>query len=448
MSLEIPKLLDLPAKLLAIVDNFDKFPYFLAEGGRGGGKSQAVARLLLYLAEHYKLRITCGREIQNNIEESVYTLLVDAIRENSLNFSIYATKLVHNETNTIFTFKGFREQGRVSIKGLEGVDILWIDEAQAITKNTLDVIIPTIRKGKSKVFFTMNRHLRNDAVYKEFSTREDCLHIKINYTDNPFCSEKLLKEALICKDKSVEDYRHIWLGEPLEEADNLLFNESELLEAKNVDFLGCGYHDTVLGVDIARYGGDKCVATILQKRGPIKWEVKHVERWSKKDLMETTGRVIDVMSRFKPSSTSIDADGMGAGVIDRLGELKVYVNEFRGGMSDQISNKQSYANHKTECYYELKDLIARGNLALYDTLTIDQLLTVMFTHKSNGQRIIVSKEVMKTKGFKSPDDADSLMMAVHATKFISRKIEQNEDFKTPIVNQRSTGNLFKIAGYR
>jgi len=174
MNLELPKLLDLPAKLLQIVDKFDLYRYFLADGGRGGGKSQGVARLLLYLSGHFKLRIVCGREIQKSIDESVYTIFKDLIIENQLNFEVQAAKIIHRKSGTEINFKGFREQGSVNIKGLEGVDILWIDEAQAITKHTLDIIIPTIRKSKAKVFFTMNRHLKNDPVYKEFSTREDC----------------------------------------------------------------------------------------------------------------------------------------------------------------------------------------------------------------------------------------------------------------------------------
>ena len=34
--------------------------------------------------------------------------------------------LIHKITNSSIFFKGFREQGNVNIKGLEGIDILWI----------------------------------------------------------------------------------------------------------------------------------------------------------------------------------------------------------------------------------------------------------------------------------------------------------------------------------
>jgi len=451
MSLELPKMLDVPAKLLQFVDKFDLFRYFLGEGGRGGGKSQAVARFLLYLAGHFKLRIVCGREIQKSIDESVYTILKDLIIENQLNFEVQASKIVHRATGTTINFKGFREQGSVNIKGLEGVDILWIDEAQAITQHTLDILIPTIRKSKAKIFFTMNRHLKNDPVYKEFVNREDCLHIHIDYFENPYCSRELIHEAELCKANRPDDYGHIWLGDPLEEADNFLFTEQKLDDCAKTEFIGCGAHEMVMGVDLARYGEDKCVATILQKRGPLKWDVKHIERWGKKNLMESTGRIVDLMTRFKLDSVAIDADGL-VGVCDRLSELKYNINEFHGGWSgkDHVESFNSYGNVKTEWFHKLADLIQMGYMGQLPQMTIDSLLTVMYTHKSNGQKMIISKEIMRSKGFKSPDPADSIMMAYYASQFIGKKIEENEDFKTPAtrVAGQQEGNLFKIAGWR
>ena len=72
-------------------------------------------------------------------------------------------------------------QENYAVEGLEGIDVLWIDEGQAITKQTLDVLIPTIRKEKAKIFFSMNRHVEHDPVYETFYNRPDCLHIHLNY---------------------------------------------------------------------------------------------------------------------------------------------------------------------------------------------------------------------------------------------------------------------------
>jgi phage terminase large subunit len=115
-ALTVPDFLMIPPKLIPIINEFNNYRYFLLEGGRGGGKTQAVARLLLYLAENKELRIVCGREVQNTIEESVYTVFRDLIHKYELNFNVLSTRIDHKRLQTTIKFKGFREQGLVNIK--------------------------------------------------------------------------------------------------------------------------------------------------------------------------------------------------------------------------------------------------------------------------------------------------------------------------------------------
>ena len=187
-------MLKIPDKLDPILLHLDDYRYFLIEGGRGGGKSQAIGRMILYLSGKYKLRVVCGREVQVSIAESVYSLLCDLIRSYQLDFEIQSQKITSRQTGSEINFRGFRQQGAFNIQGMEGVDICWIDEAQALTKGTIDVLIPTIRKDTAKIFFSMNRHVENDPAFANFHKRTDCLHIHLNYFDNPFCTEALKHE--------------------------------------------------------------------------------------------------------------------------------------------------------------------------------------------------------------------------------------------------------------
>ena len=256
MSLkQVPELLNVPKKLFPIFEGFNANRYFLIEGGRGGGKTQTIGRFILFLADKYPLRIVAGRETMNSISESVYSVLRDLIITHNLNFDVQASKIISKQTGSTISFRGFREAGAFNIQGLEGVDIIWVDESQAITKKTLDILIPTVRKNKSKIFFTMNRHLPDDPVYTAFVGRDDCLHISINYDENPFCTEALKKEAQECNRLSPKDHAHIWMGQPLDEGEDALFSVSELEEARQKDFqLQDGYGERVAGFDIARFG--------------------------------------------------------------------------------------------------------------------------------------------------------------------------------------------------
>lgn len=51
------------------------------------------------------------------------------------------------------------------MKSIEGIDIAWVEEAQTISKESIDVLTPTIRKDGSKIVYTYNRLLEDDPVH-------------------------------------------------------------------------------------------------------------------------------------------------------------------------------------------------------------------------------------------------------------------------------------------
>lgn len=412
----VPQLLVLPPKLWPVIEKFNDYRFFLVEGGRGSGKTQGIGRFLLYLAEKKKIRVVCGRETQSTIEDSVYKCLVDLIKLYQLNFDVKKTKIISNVSGSEIVFKGFREQGSVNIKGLEGVDILWIDEAEAITKQTLDIIIPTIRKERSRVFFTMNRKLPNDPVYDFGAGNDKCLHITINYFDNPFCSNELIDEAKRCQATSEVDYRHIWLGEPLDMSDNLLFSAKSVAEMSKIEALGDVYrHIRVMGIDFAAQGGDFCCASILDKCSPTQWQLQPQIAWQDADPMSSIGRIVELMGKYHPDFAILDCGGMGFVVHARLREMGVRIDAFDGATNKGVPFE--YANARAYGYYMLAEYLRNRQIIADKNDTLEkELLSIRYKYQSNGKRIIESKADMRAKGIKSPDRADSLMMAVYAIK--------------------------------
>lgn len=422
LRLDLPEIVTLPPKLYTILTRFNEFDAFLLEGGRGSGKSHSVARFLLWLGEQRKLRIVCGREIQANIEESVFALLKDLVEQYNLDYKVLTTtgreKLIHRKTGTEFRFKGFREQGNVSIKGLEGCDILWIDEAQSITKPTLDIIQPTIRKENSKLFFTMNRFLRDDPVFEEFSTSKRCLHITVNYFENPFCPLSLKIQAEEKRLKNMRDYNHIWLGHPLAQADDYIFNFDKLHAANNNKPYGDTYiKQRVLGIDFAAQGNDSCVATILDRLSVQHWGVTEQRAWQHADTMQSVGKIVEMIGKLKPDLTVIDVGGMGKVVFDRLNEVfantGIKIFAFDGGSTDGVDTNH-YGNKRAAGYFLVVDWFDAMFLCLEpkDKEIIKQLEKIKGVYRSNGVRFIEEKKKMKKVIGYSPDEADSLMMAI------------------------------------
>jgi len=185
-------------------------------GGRGGSKSWNVARLLLALSYVKPLRILCAREFQNSIADSVYRLLKDQIE--LLGFTAYF-KLTETSIKSVcgseFLFKGLQRNIH-EIKSLEGVDICWVEEAQRVSADNWDILIPTIRKEGSEIWLTFNPNDAHDPTYQRFvlNPPPGSLVQKVSYQDNPWFPDTLEQERLYCRAHDMDAYRHVWEGEP------------------------------------------------------------------------------------------------------------------------------------------------------------------------------------------------------------------------------------------
>jgi phage terminase large subunit len=204
--------LKLSRKLLPFLNASHR--YKVIYGGRASGKSWGVAICLLIKAINDKLLIVCAREYQRNLEESVYRLLCNTIRNDaglSGHYTIMSDK-IKGRNGSEFVFTGIKNAK--NFKSFEGADILWVEESQSISAESVMVIIPTIRKHGSELWFTFNPDSEDDPVYDLISNpRDDQLTLRINYTDNQFVSEEILNEALHMKKYNYELYKHVWLGE-------------------------------------------------------------------------------------------------------------------------------------------------------------------------------------------------------------------------------------------
>jgi phage terminase large subunit len=193
-----------------------------AYGGRGSAKSWTYADMLLELGKIAPLKILCGREYQKSIKDSVKALLDATIQRRQIN-NFY--KSTNNEitgvNGTQFIFMGLRHDPD-GIKSLEGVDIAWIEEAHTTSQNSLNILIPTIRKEGSELWFSYNRKLVDEPVHK-LAERENADFRKINYPQNPFFPEVLRIEMEYDKEHDYEKYLHIWEGEPQQLSDAMVF---------------------------------------------------------------------------------------------------------------------------------------------------------------------------------------------------------------------------------
>jgi phage terminase large subunit len=188
-------------------------------GGRYSLKSHTVARALLIRARQKKTRVACFREFQNSIADSSHQLLSDLIKLYDLtDFKVTDKTIVNTINGSDFLFKGLHHNEQ-SVKSTEGIDIAWIEEAQTVSTQSLEILVPTVRKPGSQLIYTYNRLLEEDPVHKRLvlEGRPNTLIINVNYDiaqKYGWIPKEIVDEIEDDKKNRPALYKHKWLGEP------------------------------------------------------------------------------------------------------------------------------------------------------------------------------------------------------------------------------------------
>lgn len=188
-----------------------------AFGGRGSGKSQAFADLVIIEGlKRPGLRVLCCREIQKSLKESAKRLLESKIEEYNLG-SLFEVQSAEIKTpgGGVIVFAGLQDHTSESIKSYEGFDIAWVEEAQTVSHRSMNLLRPTIRKPGSEIWLSWNPRFDTDAVDEMLRGEETptgAVVVRANWHDNPWFPAELEQERLDCQRQQPEQYDHIWEG--------------------------------------------------------------------------------------------------------------------------------------------------------------------------------------------------------------------------------------------
>jgi phage terminase large subunit len=248
---------------------FDPYRYKVSYGGRGSGKSWSYARALLIQAANKPLRVLCAREIQRSIRQSVHQLLTDQIQALGLGqFYEVLDSEIRGVNGSLFVFTGLANNTVESIKSYEGVDRVWCEEAQTISKKSWDILIPTIRKPDSEIWVSFNPNIDTDDTYQRFvvDPPENAKIVKCNYADNPWFPEVLEIERQH-SEKNNPDYANIWLGECKAAVDGAIYS-NEIREAQEAGRITNVPYDPMLKVHVVMdLGWNDSMSVILCQKG-------------------------------------------------------------------------------------------------------------------------------------------------------------------------------------
>ena len=200
----------------AFVPLLEPSRYKGAYGGRGSAKSwffatNAIERSIVQPGS----KGVCIREVQRSLQFSSKRLIEDRIiaLEVGSQFKVLKTH-INTPGGGIIIFQGMQDYTADSIKSLEGFDWAWIEEAQALSRRSMDLLLPTLRKDNSEYWFGWNPQFVTDPV-DDFFRKDpppDAVSVSVSFRDNPFFPEVLRTKLEWDKRRDPDKYSWVWEG--------------------------------------------------------------------------------------------------------------------------------------------------------------------------------------------------------------------------------------------
>lgn len=249
-----------------------------AYGGRGSGKTRSFALMSAVRAYMWDLegrsgQVLCGRQFMNSLADSSFEEVKLSIESEPWLADAFdlGDRYIRSKSGRIYyTFSGL-DRNVDSIKSKSRILLAWIDEAEPVTEEAWQKLIPTIREEGSELWVTWNPERRVSATHKRFRETSDPMQkiIELNWRDNPWFPDRLERTRAKDKVERPSQYEHIWEGDFVSVVEGAYF-ASALQEAKAKGRIGRVGPDPLMTYravwDIGGTGAkaDACAVWIMQ----------------------------------------------------------------------------------------------------------------------------------------------------------------------------------------
>ena len=335
-----------------VCDIFEAYEEYLqyarfkvAYGGRGSAKTRTFTTLLTNNVLHHGWRVVCFREIMESISESVYQEFVAEIERRDLGrfFTILQTEIRCPISGGVIKFSGIKSNSKSlnsqKLKGFSDFNAAWLEEANPVSAESWNALIPTMRKADSEIWVSFNPENPMEETYKRFvvnrtypdymNGRRYCIVKKINYTENPRFPQELQDDMELMRQADPEMYRHIYMGEPVSNSDLSIIKpiwiEAAVDAHLNIkDFpMGGG---KIGGFDVS--GGVEGMVISPRQSDPNAFLWRHgcvamgVQEWQDEDPNAAAGKAYEFAYAAMLDTLHADNIGVGASVPGELRRLQ------------------------------------------------------------------------------------------------------------------------------
>lgn len=404
--------------------------------GHGTGKSTDAAVVAVwFLLTRFPCRVVMTAPTLAQLE----SVLMGQIRSYIEKLPIALQDLLEVQNNKIFlraapddawiSARTARAESPEALAGIHAEHVLLMaDEASGIPEAVFEHAIGSMSGENACTLLLSNPTRRVGTFFKIFNNPiagEGWVKFRFSCRESPLVSEEFIKqvEDMYGKDSNQVRVRVDGLF-PTEDLDAFM-NGAAVQEATERDVKIDFNTDGILGVDVARFGSDR--SALCMRRGPV---VEEIMAWEKKDLMETTGKVIAYIAAMpeehRPREINVDGIGLGAGVADRLAEVcsergwPIVVNSIN--VAEAATLDERAYKLKDEIWLKARDWINLRDCRIPDEKDfVDDILAPGYDFSSSGKIKIESKQEMRRRGVKSTDlgDAFALTFAGSAASLLN-----------------------------
>lgn len=322
---------------------------------------------------------------------------------------------------SFFSARTARRESPEALQGVHAPHVLLIaDEASGVEEAIFEAAVGSM-SGENATTILASNPTKTSGFFFDTQTKlkregpEDtrpgtwlCFHIGAQ--DSPRVTEDFIQDVAARYGEDSNAYRVRVLGEfPKSDEDTVI--PFYLVEAAaDRDIVVPEDETRIWTVDVARYGADVSVLMERTKRS-VEW----AEEYKGLDTMELVGRIKhrydSTLPSQQPTEILVDVIGLGAGVVDRLKELKLPVRAIN--VSESAAMKESYANLRAELWFNAREWLeqkqGRINPDLHQLRS--ELVIPRYKFQSSGKILVESKDEMKKRGHKSPNYADAFVMS-------------------------------------
>ena len=438
-------LADMPANHEGVYPSLDPWQldalFEFGEGTRGisiaachgPGKTAVVAWDIVYsLLFRHPLRAVATAPSRGQIEGALMSEIVKWIdklppfAQALLEVKSMSVVLKAKPKTVYFEARTARPENPEALQGIhedEGYVLLIVDEASGVHEKIFESAGGSMSGHNCQTILTSNPTRTSGFFFNTHHKEKDrWFTIRISHEDSSRVTDDFVEEMALRYGRDSNTFRVRALGLfPRADLDALIPFEV-VQAARDRDIVVPGHLREIWGVDVARFGDD---STVVVKRNSLA-VTPEIIVWDQQDTMATSNRLHAMYKEAlaidkAPTEILVDVIGMGAAVVDRLGELGLPVRGVN--VSETSHYSETYRNLRTELWFLAREWLETRDHKLpdcdgtcrdrqsctHERLT-QELTTLKYDVTSGGKYLAESKRDLKKRGYKSPDVADAMVL--------------------------------------